>query len=367
MQATLTILSGDGVGPEVTAQAEKLLTTVATVFHHDFYLPTGLIGGAALEATGEPLPDATLSLCRQSEAVLLGAVGGPKWDTLPGNKRPETGLLGLRKALQVFANLRPILVWPELSGASPLKPEVLSGTDMVLVRELTGGLYFGVPRERRFEDSGLAVVDTLHYTEREMERLIRLGFTMAQGRRGQLISVDKANVLESSRLWREVVERVSIEFPGVQVQHMLVDSAAMQLVKNPRQFDVLVTENLFGDILSDEAATLTGSIGMLPSASLSENGPGLYEPIHGSAPDIAGQNLANPLGTLLSVAMLLRFSLKLMREAEAVERAVRSVVSAGYRTRDLVQPGENWIGTDKMGDKVCQYLREEEQNGEHTI
>lgn len=359
MRATLTVLPGDGIGPEVTAQAEKLLATVEKVFSHEFHLSTGLIGGAALDVLGTPLPDETLNLCLHSDAVLLGAVGGPKWEELPGNRRPEVGLLELRKGLGVFANLRPIRVWTELSAASPLKPGVLAGTDMVIVRELTGGLYFGVPRERRREGGELAVVDTLHYTEREMERLIRLGFAMAKDRRGKLTSVDKANVLESSRMWREVVQRIAHEFPEVQVQHMLVDSAAMQLVLNPRQFDVIVTENLFGDILSDEAATLTGSIGMLPSASLGEKGPGLYEPIHGSAPDIAGLNLANPLATLLSVAMLLRHSLKLNREAEAVEQAVMSTIRSGYRTRDLTDSEQSWIGTQEMGDKVCRFLREE--------
>lgn len=367
MEARIAVLPGDGIGPEVTREAVLLLVDIADIYGHQFQIEYGQIGGIAIDATGVPLPEETVALCTSSHAVLLGAVGGPKWDHLGGQVRPEAGLLGLRKALGVYANLRPIEVWSQLVEASPLKPEVLVGTDLLIVRELTGGLYFGEPRERRQGISGLEVVDTLLYTEVEIERLVRKGFVLAEGRRGKLTSVDKANVLESSRLWRETVNRVHAEYPHVEVNHMLVDTAAMQLIQNPRQFDVVITENLFGDILSDEAAILTGSIGLLPSASLSEDGPGLYEPIHGSAPDIAGQNIANPLATFLSVALLLRHSLGLAAEAENVENSVRQVIEQGYRTRDLASETVESIGTDEMSKWVRQAIRGGVRHGEYAI
>jgi 3-isopropylmalate dehydrogenase len=348
----IAVLPGDGIGPEVTREAVCLLEEIAQLFGHQFRFEYGKIGGVAIDEEGTPLPDRTVALCQQSDAVLLGAVGGPKWDKGTASQRPETGLLGLRKALGMYANLRPITVFPSLQDASTLKPEVLKGVDMVIVRELTGGLYFGTPRERRQGENGLEVVDTLLYTEAEMERILRLGFEIARNRRSKLTSVDKANVLESSRLWRELAEKLAVEYPDVQLTHVLVDNAAMQLVRNPAQFDVIVTENLFGDILSDEAAMITGSIGMLPSASMSQTGAGLYEPIHGSAPDIAGQNKANPLATFLSVALLLRHSLGLHQEAETVERAVHHVLEAGGRTGDISQPGEHVLTTQEMSERV---------------
>jgi 3-isopropylmalate dehydrogenase len=335
MHKRITVLPGDGIGPELTEQAIHVMDLIGHLFGHTFTYTHAWIGGAAIDRFGTPLPDETVEVCRTSDAVLLGAVGGPKWDKNPAATRPEAGLLGIRKALNVYANLRPVRVTPALVHASTLKPSVIEDVDLLIVRELTGGLYFGTPRERRQGKHGLEVVDTLYYTEREMERIIRLGFDLAKSRRGHLTSVDKANVLESSRLWREVVERVAHDYPDVTVSHMLVDNAAMQLIRNPRQFDVIVTENLFGDILSDEAAMLTGSIGMLPSASIGDGGPGLYEPIHGSAPDIAGKGIANPLATLLSVAMMFRHSLGMPREAEVLERAIDDVLNEGYRTVDI--------------------------------
>ncbi|WAH38186.1 3-isopropylmalate dehydrogenase [Alicyclobacillus dauci] len=351
----ITILPGDGIGPEVTHEARLLLEEIAEALGEQWTLDEALVGGAAYDATGSPLPDETVALCKASDAVLLGAVGGPKWDHLPGSTRPEAGLLGIRKQLGVFANLRPIKTWPGLLLASPLKPELLSGVDMVIVRELTGGLYFGQPK-KRVED-GAAVVDTLYYTRGEIERVVRQAFMIAQGRRKKLTSVDKANVLESSRLWREVVNDLAPEYPDVEVEHILVDSAAMQLIQRPNQFDVVVTENMFGDILSDEAAVLTGSIGMLPSASIGLDGPGLYEPVHGSAPDITGKGIANPLASFLSVAMLLRHSLHLDEVATQVEDAVLSVIESGCRTRDLAGPGEEWLGTKEISSRVRSDVR----------
>ncbi|MCL6593463.1 MAG: 3-isopropylmalate dehydrogenase [Alicyclobacillus sp.] len=351
MERTIAVLPGDGIGPEVTAEAVRLLAAVGERFGHQFAFQYGLIGGCAYDETGQPLPDETLQLCLRSDAVLLGAVGGPKWDNLPGPSRPEAGLLALRKGLGVYANLRPIVVYPELADASTLKREVVTGVDLLIVRELTGGLYFGTPRERRQRAGGWEVVDTLAYTQQEVERILRLGFELARKRRGRLASVDKANVLESSRCWRETADRLAAEYPDVELQHVLVDNAAMQLVKNPRQFDVLVTENMFGDILSDEAAMITGSIGLLPSASVGDGGPGLYEPIHGSAPDIAGKNLANPLATFASVAMMLDVGFGLATEAEAVRSAIARVLAAGWRTADIAAGGPS-ISTQEMGDKV---------------
>lgn len=349
---TIAVLPGDGIGPEIIGEAVSLLEQVGKKFGETFQFDTGRIGGIAIDEDGTPLPDATVALCEASEAVLLGAVGGPKWDKGPAAMRPETGLLGIRKALGLYANLRPISVFPSMLNASTLKSEVLANVDILMVRELTGGLYFGQPRGRRQGDHGLEVVDTLLYTEAEIERILRLGFTLAMGRGKHLHSIDKANVLDSSRLWREIADRLAAEYPDVTVVHMLVDNAAMQLVKNPRQFDVMVTENMFGDILSDEAAMITGSLGMLPSASLGGDGPGLYEPIHGSAPDIAGQGIANPLATFLSVALLLRHSLALETAASAVESAVKAVLDAGWRTGDIAEPGVTPLSTRQISDKV---------------
>lgn len=356
MSKKIAVLPGDGIGREVTSEAVKLLEAVGQQFGHTFQFEYGEIGGSALDKTGVPLPEETLQLCKESDAVLLGAVGGPKWDHGPGEKRPEAGLLALRKGLELYANLRPVIVFPPLADASSLKREVLEGVDLMIVRELTGGLYFGQPRGRKETEEGLAVVDTLYYTEVEIERVIRKAFEIARVRRKHLVSVDKANVLDSSRLWREVAERVSKDYPDVTLEHMLVDNAAMQLVRKPSQFDTIVTENMFGDILSDEGAMISGSLGMLPSASLNESGIGLYEPVHGSAPDIAGKNLANPLAMILSVGMMLKYSFNLEKEAEAVEQAVRQTLQDGYRTRDLVAEGEPYLTTTEMGEKVRSYL-----------
>ncbi len=352
----VTVLPGDGIGPEVVAQAERILRCVAP----DVELVRHPIGGAALDAFGHPLPESTLDACRKSDAVLLGAVGGPKWDNVqPVRLRPEIGgLLALRKGLGLSANIRPAKTFPALLAASPLKGEA-GLVDLVVVRELTGGIYFGQPRERR--EQGRVAVDTCIYSVEEIESVARVAFRMARQRRRLVTSVDKANVLETSRLWRETVERVAEDYPDVRLEHMLVDNCAMQLVRNPRRFDVIVTENLFGDVLSDEAAMLTGSLGMLPSASLRPDGEtstfGLYEPAHGSAPDIAGQNLANPIATILSAAMLLRLSLGRSDAAEAVERAVERVLDRGLRTRDLAAEGEPSIGTAEMGDAILQEIR----------
>jgi 3-isopropylmalate dehydrogenase len=348
----IAVLPGDGIGPEVTTESVLLIEEIGRRHGHVFEFEYGRIGGIAIDEDGVPLPEETVHLCKSSDAVLLGAVGGPKWDRNPAPLRPEAGLLGIRKALGLYANLRPVTVFPALRDASTLKPEVLEGVDLLLVRELTGGLYFGTPRERRQSARGLEVVDTLLYAEAEIERILRLGFEIARSRHGRLTSVDKANVLESSRLWRETAERLAADYPDVELSHMLVDNCAMQLVRRPAQFDVIVTENMFGDILSDEAAMITGSIGLLPSGSLGADGPGLYEPVHGSAPDIAGQGLANPLATFLSVAMLLRESLGLNQQADEVEQAVREVLAEGCRTGDLAAPGERVLSTVEMGARV---------------
>jgi len=335
VRARIVLLPGDGIGGEVVAQSRLVLETVAKGGGHRFDFEEHLIGGAAMEATGTPLPPATLDACRSSDAILLGAVGGPKWDDPTAPIRPEQGLLGLRKELGVFANLRPVRLFPGLADASPLKSERLEGVDMMVVRELTGGLYFGEPRFRERRDGIERAVDTLEYTDHEIRRIVRLAFRLAEGRRGKVTSVDKANVLETSRLWRQVATEVGGEFPDVELEHQLVDSGAMRLVTDPAAFDVLVTENMFGDILTDEAAVISGSLGLLPSASLGEGPRGLYEPIHGSAPDIAGQDRANPVGCILSTAMMLRHSLGLDREAAAVETAVDAVLESGARTADL--------------------------------
>ncbi|GAB4549331.1 MAG: 3-isopropylmalate dehydrogenase [Anaerolineae bacterium] len=356
MNATITLLPGDGIGPEVVAEGRKVLEAVANRFGHSFTFTGALVGGIAIDELGDPLPDDTLTACRAADAVLLGAVGGPKWSDPGAPVRPEQGLLRLRKELGLFANLRPVRGIPALAAASTLKPEVVSGVDLVIVRELTGGLYFGQPQGRRDDEKGRAAVDTLYYTEAEIERLMRVAFDLARTRRNKVTSVDKANVLASSRLWREVAHEVARDYPDVQYEDLLVDACAMHLIRRPADFDVVATENMFGDILSDEASMLTGSLGMLPSASLGSGPPGLYEPIHGSAPDIAGQGIANPLATILSAAMLLRSSLGLPDEAAAVERAVEAVLAAGHRTADLAQPGQPTVSTQTMGDLVVAAL-----------
>ncbi|MCC6190098.1 MAG: 3-isopropylmalate dehydrogenase [Anaerolineales bacterium] len=335
MKANIVLLPGDGIGPEVVAEAVRVLEAVATAYGHQFAFSERLMGGCAIDRFGTALTDEVLVDCRASDAVLLGAVGGPKWDDPTATVRPEQGLLGLRKGLGVYANLRPVRVHPDLVDASPLKADRLAGVDILVIRELTGGLYFGQPKGRGRVNGRERAVDTLEYYEHEVRRVVELAFRLAQDRRRKVTSVDKANVLESSRLWRQVANAVAAEHSNTALEHMLVDTAAMRLISSPAGFDVIVTENMFGDILTDEASVLAGSMGLLPSASLGDSGPGLYEPIHGSAPDIAGRGLANPLGTILSAAMLLRYSLNLPREAAAVEAAVDAALSAGARSADL--------------------------------
>ncbi|MDC8804008.1 3-isopropylmalate dehydrogenase [Halomonas pacifica] len=352
MSRKILVLPGDGIGPEITREAVKILKACQAK-GLDVTLEEGLVGGAGYDAHGEPLPAATLDKAKAADAILLGAVGGPQWDTLEDlAKRPEKGLLGLRKNLGLFGNLRPALLYPQLAEASTLKPEVVSGLDILIVRELTGGIYFGQPRGIEERDGERVGFNTYVYSESEIERIGRLAFEMAQKRGKKLCSVDKANVLEVTILWREILERLAPEYPDVELSHMYVDNAAMQLVRAPKQFDVIVTGNMFGDILSDAAAMLTGSIGMLPSASLNESGQGMYEPCHGSAPDIAGQNIANPLATILSVAMMLRYSLGETALAERIETAVGQVLDQGLRTADIAYPGTRQVSTTEMGDAV---------------
>ena len=351
----IAVLAGDGVGPEVIAEAVKVLGALGGI---RLELEQAPVGGAAYDAAGDPIPEATLSLAQRADAVLFGAVGGVQYDALPREKRPEQAILKLRKELDLFANLRPASVFPELADASTLRPEVVSGLDILILRELTGDIYFGQPRGIRKLDGGVREgFDTMRYSEPEIRRIAHAGFKAALKRKKKVCSVDKANVLETSQLWREVVSAVGREYPGVELTHMYVDNAAMQLLKDPKQFDVIVTGNMFGDILSDEASMLTGSIGMLPSASLDEKGKGLYEPIHGSAPDIAGKNLANPLATILSAAMMLRYSLDQEGAAARVEGAVRKVLGQGYRTGDIFRAGTRRVGTREMGDAVVAALR----------
>jgi len=357
----IVVLPGDGVGPEVMEEALRVLQAVGRRFGHRFDLHHDLAGGACIDRYGVALRPQTLEACRRSHAVLLAAVGGPKWDDPRAPVRPEQGLLALRKGLGLFANLRPVRVYPFLLGASTLKPEVLTGVDLVVVRELTGGLYFGRPQRRWQSREGRQAVDTLRYSEREIRRILRVGFELARQRRRKLTSVDKANILESSRLWREMANEMAGEYPDVELQHMLVDACAMNLIRRPADFDVIVTENMFGDILTDEASMLAGSMGMLPSASLGRRrrdgtGLGLYEPVHGSAPDIAGRGIANPIAMILSVAMMLRLSLGLPREAQAVEEAVEAVLAQGYRTPDIAQEGCQTIGTREMGERVAEAI-----------
>jgi 3-isopropylmalate dehydrogenase len=357
MNYTITVLPGDGIGTEVTEQAVAVLTDLAKKCGHTFVLREALMGGCAIDATGKPLPEETLALCKESDAVLLGAVGGPKWDTLPGNLRPEAGLLGIRAGLGLYANLRPAVIYPALQKASPLRPDIIAdGVDILVVRELIGGMYFGARGRKTLEGGIEAAYDTEQYSTAEVERIARVGFEAARKRRKKLMSVDKANVLESSRLWRETVMKIAPDYPDVELSHMYVDNAAMQLVRNPLQFDVIVTSNMFGDILSDEASQITGSIGMLQSASLGTGTMGLYEPVHGSAPDIAGQDLANPIATILSVAMLLRYSLGLEAEARMIESAVDKVLNDGFRTADIRSEGTKLVGTKEMGHLIREAL-----------
>ncbi|OLS40519.1 3-isopropylmalate dehydrogenase [Bacillus sp. MRMR6] len=355
MKKRIVLLPGDGIGKEVIESAKDVLNAVAEEFNHSFQFETHEIGGAAIDLYGTPLPETTVDACKQADAVLLGAVGGPKWDNNPSHLRPERGLLGIRKALDLYANLRPIKGFKNMLHASPLKEEVVAGSDLLIVRELTGGLYFGTPSERR--DGGNSVVDTLSYTRHEIERIVDKGFQAAQVRRGHLTSVDKANVLESSKLWREVVEEKKAQYPDVTVEHVLVDAAAMKLITNPTQFDVIVTENLFGDILSDEASVLTGSLGMLPSASVRADGLGLYEPVHGSAPDIAGKGVANPVAMILSSAMMLRYSFKMEDEAQLIEEAVQAVLDAGFHTSDLQVTDGRLVGTGEMTRLIADFIK----------
>lgn len=357
MTKKVLVLPGDGIGPEIIAEAVKVLNLANSKYNLGLELVDGELGGAAIDKHGVPLADSTLALAREVDAVLLGAVGGPKWDTIDKNIRPERGLLKIRSELGLFANLRPAILYPQLADASSLKPEVVSGLDILIVRELTGGIYFGSPRDTIILDNGeRKAFDTLPYSESEIRRIAKVGFDMARLRAKKLCSVDKANVLESSRLWREVVEEVAKDYPDVELSHMYVDNAAMQLVRAPKQFDVVVTDNLFGDILSDEASMLTGSIGMLPSASLDSNNKGMYEPCHGSAPDIAGKGLANPLATILSVSMMLRYSFDQSAAAEAIEKAVSDVLDQGLRTGDIMSAGMRQVGTAEMGDAVVAAL-----------
>jgi 3-isopropylmalate dehydrogenase len=351
----IAVLPGDGIGPEIVAQAVKVLEALR-VDGVKLEMEQTPIGGAGYDAAGDPLPEATLALARQADAVLLGAVGGPKYDTLPRPMRPEQGLLRIRKELALFANLRPAVLFPELASASTLKPEVVAGLDIMILRELTGDIYFGQPRGRRETGGEREGFDTMKYSESEIRRIARVGFDIAVQRQRRLCSVDKANVLDTSILWREVVNEVARDYPQVELSHMYVDNAAMQLVRAPKQFDVIVTGNMFGDILSDEASMLTGSIGMLPSASLDAASKGLYEPIHGSAPDIAGKGVANPLATILSTAMMLRYTFGRPEAAERIEGAVRQVLRQGYRTADIWQEGTRRVGTVEMGDAVVAAL-----------
>ena len=353
MKYQIAVIPGDGIGPDVVEQTLNVMDKVGEKFGHTFNYTKVLAGGCAIDATGACLPQETIDICKASDAVLLGAVGGWKWDNLPGDQRPERALLGLRKALGLFANLRPALLFEQLADASPLKPEILAGgLDIVVVRELTGGIYFG-EKGHRDTDLGPAAYDIEQYAEGEVRRIAKVAFDMAMKRSKHVTSVDKANVLESSRLWRRVVAEVAQDYPEVTLDNLYVDNAAMQLVRNPRQFDVIVTSNIFGDILSDEASQITGSIGMLPSASLAEGNFGMYEPVHGSAPDIAGQDKANPMATILSAAMMLRYTFGLGAEADAIENAVKSVLDQGYRTPDLYAGQGTQVGTAQMGDLIA--------------
>jgi 3-isopropylmalate dehydrogenase len=352
MKANIILLPGDGIGPEVVAEAVRVLEVIAEKRGHSFSYSERLMGGCSIDKFGSSLTDETLSDCQAADAVLLGAVGGPKWDDPRAKDRPERGLLALRKGLKVFANLRPVKVYPALVDSSPLKPEKLKGVDILVIRELTGGLYFGFPKGRDVKDGRERAVDTLEYYDYEIRRVVELAFKLAKGRRKKVTSVDKANILESSRLWRQIATQIGSQNPDVVLEHVLVDTASMRIITGPALMDVLVTENMFGDILTDEASVLAGSMGMLPSASLGEGNPGLYEPIHGSAPDIAGKGIANPIGTILSAAMLLRHSLKLVAEAASVEKAVEDAITAGARTGDL----GGSLNSRQMADEIIKRM-----------
>lgn len=357
MNKTICLLPGDGIGPEILAQGKSCLEAVAEKFGRSLEFEEALIGGAAIDATGNPLPQETIDRCRASDAVYLGAVGGPKWDANPPEKRPEKGLLGIRKSLGLFANLRPARLWPELASACLLRPDIAAkGLDLIVVRELTGDVYFGEPRGIEEKDGERRGYNTMLYGESEIRRIAKIAFQQAMARRRKVTSVDKSNVLETSRLWREIVVEIAKDYPEVELTHLYVDNAAMQLVRDPSQFDVLLTGNLFGDILSDEASVITGSLGMLPSASLGAGKPGLFEPIHGSAPDIAGKDMANPLATILSGVMLLRTGLGLEAEAICLEQAVRQTLEAGYRTQDIMEPGKKLASCSQMGQEVLHRL-----------
>ena len=363
MLLKIAVLPGDGIGQEVTDQALRVLQAVAEQYGHDLHYQQALVGGAALEKEGVAITDATLEMCEASDAILFGAVGLPKYDNEPMERRPELALFRLRKAFDLFANLRPVKNLPMLQDASTLKPSVLAGVDLIVVRELTGGLYFGQPSRRYTDEEGRKAVDTMPYSEREIERIVRVAFELAKGRKQKVTSVDKSNVLNTSRLWREIANEVAQNYPGIELEHMLVDSAAMNLIRKPASFDVIVTENLFGDILTDEASMLAGSMGLLSSASLgsAKNATGgqfgLYEPIHGTAPDITGQGIANPLAAIGCAAMLLRSTYGLETEAESIEMAIQAVLEAGFRTADLYEPGTTKLGTTEMGDAVIEELR----------
>ncbi len=353
MNKNIAVIRGDGIGPEIVNQAIKVLDKVAELYGHTFTYTDVDMGGCAIDKYGEPLPEAELKKCLESDSVLLGAVGGDKWNDVPGDKRPEKGLLKLRAGMGVYSNNRPAKIWPQLSSASPLKKSIVdAGIDFIIVRELIGGIYFG---EHKTE--GNVATDVLKYSEAEVERIGRIGFETARKRNKKLCSVEKSNVLDSSRLWKKVMHRLAEEYPDVELSDMLVDNCAMQIVKNPAQFDVVVTENMFGDILSDEASMITGSIGMIPSSSLGGSSCGLYEPIHGSAPDIAGKDVANPIGTILSAAMMLRFSFDMPDEATSIENAVSEYLDKGYRTADIMSEGGNLVGCSKCGELICENLR----------
>ena len=351
-QVKICVLPGDGIGPEITAEAVRVLKAMGL----NFEMEEALLGGCAVDATGEPYPEATQKLAQAADAVLLGAVGGPKWDVYPREQRPERGLLGIRKQLGLFANLRPAILYAELANASTLKPEVVSGLDLLIIRELTGDIYFGQPRGVEVRGGEKVGINTMIYSESEIRRIAKVAFEAARKRQKRLCSVDKINVLECTQLWRDTVSAMAADYPDVELTHMLVDNAAMQLVRNPKQFDVMVTGNMFGDILSDEASMLTGSIGMLPSASLDADNKGMFEPCHGSAPDIAGKGIANPLATILSAAMMLRYTFALEEAAQRIESAVKKVLAQGYRTGDIYEPGARRVGTREMGDAVLAAL-----------
>lgn len=357
MNKNIAVIRGDGIGPEIVAQAIKVLDKIAEIYGHTFNYTEVDMGGCAIDKWGDPLPKEMLEKCLASDSVLLGAVGGNKWNDVPGEKRPEKGLLRLRSGMGVYSNNRPAKIWPQLAGASPLKQEIVDkGIDFIIVRELIGGIYFGEHQTNEVNGETVAT-DILSYSEKEIERIGRIGFETAQKRRKKLCSVEKSNVLDSSRLWKKTMHRLAAEYPDVELSDMLVDNCAMQIVKDPAQFDVIVTENMFGDILSDEASMITGSIGMIPSSSLGATSCGLYEPIHGSAPDIAGMDIANPIGTILSAAMMLRYSFDMAREADAIENAVSAYLDAGYRTADIMSEGMKQIGCEKCGEIIVSYLK----------